>query len=282
MSTGDIQLKLEELPDQLSKLIVATIADHTVAFLRVESNASSEGSAYLIGSGVLVQAAEFRVILTAHHVMERVEPALLAGRLGILLGPTGQIPNLGRADIFCNKIARGTDERSGPDLALVMLAPGVAGSIAAKKRFYNLNLDQEGQMSATSPAIAEGVWVAQGFLDEKTVESEEDMYKSFFNFSALGRPDHTPKIDEFDYFEFTVSEAGQKNSPLEWGGMSGGGLWQVPLSNVNNELVPGRPKLSGMIFYQWFPGGKQPCSIRCHGRESVRDIAYRAIVNGGY
>ena len=66
--------------------------------------------------------------------------------------------------------------------------------------------------------------------------------------------------------------------PKSWGGMSGGGLWQVQLKRDMGTVRAISPYvLSGVLFYQW-PTTPEVCGVRAHGRKSVYDVAYRAIV----
>ena len=83
------------------------------------------------------------------------------------------------------------------------------------------------------PDIRDGFWLVHGFVDEKTIEErDKDGYalvKGFYNLSGAGMPDKVTVVGDHDYFDFPVSYGGRSVAPKSFGGMSGGGLWQVPL-----------------------------------------------------
>ena len=56
------------------------------------------------------------------------------------------------------------------------------------------------------------------------------MVKGFYNYSGAGGPDQQVMKGKHDYFDFPVSFGARPLAPQSFGGMSGGGLWQVPLS----------------------------------------------------
>jgi hypothetical protein len=100
--------------------------------------------------------------------------------------------------------------------------------------------------------------------------------KYFYNFTGLGCPETSQRIGDHDYFDFPVSYEARPVAPVSWGGMSGGGLWQVPLKQEGNSLRHLSPLLSGILFYQQ-PTSETECGVRAHGRRSVYEVAYRHI-----
>src|SRR3990172_9470784 len=243
------EVKIGDLPHELNEAILQAIAMYTVAFLRVESNGEIH-RADLLGSGVLVSTGNSRAILTAHHVVRELPRV---GRLGILLEPTRLPHTVDTRGLAFVEIARGADDAIGPDLGAVILAPPIVSAIAAKKNFYNLDLQCKRQLQSP-PELRDGAWFAQGFLEEGTLVTADPegqgLRKAFYHFSGVGGPDDSPQIGDYDYFEFPVSQAGRPAAPRRWGGMSGGGLWQVPLKREGGQLVHQKPTLSGVVFYQ--------------------------------
>jgi hypothetical protein len=165
-------------------------------------------------------------------------------------------------------------------LGAVVLAPPIASALAAKKTFYNLDRRRD-QMLHTPLDLNDGVWFVHGFVDERTVEEPaRDGYgliKGFYNLSGAGCPEPSVVIGEHDYFAFPVSYGRRSVAPKSFGGMSGGGLWQVPIGrNAQGELKHKLPLLSGVVFYQE-PTTEARCAVRCHGRLSVYRVAYDAL-----
>jgi hypothetical protein len=215
-------------------------------------------------------------ILTAHHVLD-VLPR--SGRLGLLLAQTNAPHTIDTQGIAFVKIGRGSTESLGPDLGALILAPNIASAVGARKTFYSLSRHREAMLQSP-PDLDAGVWFANGFLAEWSKVTYHPgrarATKWFYNFSAIGGPDPSPDRGRYDYFEFPVSHEGRREAPISWGGMSGGGLWQVPLKRQDGVLVPLPPLLSGTLFYQQ-PTTVTQCGVRAHGRRSLYDVAYEAV-----
>jgi hypothetical protein len=229
-----------------------------------------------LGSGVLVSVGQQRAILTADHVVHGLPTT---GRIGLFLGRTSQPHTIDTRGISAGKIARGAQDSVGPDLGAVILAPQIAGSIAAKKSFFNLDTRRDWLLN-NPPDLRDGVWFAQGFLEERTVvrpvHIEDGPTKYFYNFTGIGGSETSPRIGDHDYFEFPVRQTSRHEAPVSWGGMSGGGLWQVRLKREDGRLRHLSPILSGIMFYQ-HPTTPTECGVRGHGRHSVYEVAYGSI-----
>jgi hypothetical protein len=204
-----------------------------------------------------------------------------SGRFGIFLDRTNTPHTIDRSGVAPVPMPMGAKEHEGPDLGVVVLAPSIAGSIAAKKLFFNLDSHRE-QVLHSPRDLDEGVWCANGFLEEWGQVRENDdgqgSTQYFYNFSGFGGPTESAQVGNYDYFEFPVSYEARPQMPKSWGGMSGGGLWQVQLKRDEDSVKPMPPYvLSGVLFYQWSTTPEM-CGVRAHGRRSVYDVAYRAIV----
>jgi hypothetical protein len=273
----DEMVLVKDLPPTLVEDVFRALGFFTIAFLRVDETAD-DGLPDLLGSGVLVSVGTTRAILTAHHVAQRLPTS---GRITLFLGRTTQPHSVDAAGIVTVKVARGTCESVGPDLAVVLLAPQIAGAIAAKKSFYNLESRRD-KLLNDPPNLRDGAWFAQGFLAERTTVApdpvEPGFTKYFYNFTGVGGPDTCEQIADHDYFDFPVSHEARSEAPVSWGGMSGGGLWQVPIKKQPDGLTHLPPLLSGIMFYQQ-PTTETTCGVRGHGRRSIYEEAYRVIRN---
>jgi hypothetical protein len=273
-------LSVGELPEDVINAAVCALADYSIGFLRLESTPRGP-DAVLLGSGTLVSLGSKRAVLTAHHVLS-VLPR--TGRLGLVISTTLQHHTVDTQGLTYLEIARGTKDADGPDLGAVVLAPSIAGAIAAKKTFYNLDLRQD-QMLHSPPDVHDGFWLVNGFVDENTVvEPASDGYslvKGFYNVSGTGGPEEPIVAGDHDYFTFLVGYRERSVAPRSFGGMSGGGLWQVPLvRDARGRIEDTTPLLSGVVFYQ-VPTSDSCCGVKCHGRQSVYRVAYQAISDDG-
>lgn len=270
-------VKVTDLPASLMDGIVCDLAAYSIGFLRLQDTSQGQ-DAFLLGSGTLVEIGSTRAILTAHHVIQVLTQR---GRLGILLSPTLQPHTIDTQGVTYLKIARGDVDSTGPDLGAVLLAPHIAGAIAAKKIFYNLDLRRE-RLLHHPPDSRDGVWFVHGFLNEKTVRqpatNEDGPVTSFYSFSGAAPAEPVCQIGSHDYFTCPVSPTARPMAPSSFGGMSGGGLWQVELTRDDQgNLVHKTPLLSGVVFYQ--EATEAGCSVKCHGRTSLYRIAYDAIAH---
>lgn len=271
------EIKLGELPEAVIEAAAIEVANYSIGFLHVNNPPRSSQDVMLRGSGTLVSVGTTYAILTADHVIS-VLPR--NGRLGLILSPTVQQYTIDIQGIAYVRIARGKRESDGPDLGAVVLAPTIAAAIRAKKAVYSLDAHRD-QALLSPPHIHDGFWFVNGFVDEKTIEEKDKdgyaLVKGFYNLSGAGGPDNVTVAGNHDYFDFPVSYGGRSVAPKSFGGMSGGGLWQVPLKRESGgEIVHKSPILSGVVFYQE-PTTETQCGVKCHGRQSVYQVALEAI-----
>ena len=257
--------------------VVGEIHNYVVGFLRVED--TPHGSkAVLLGSGTLVRVLDKFAILTADHVLDGLPKK--TGRVGLILEKTRQTFTVDARGIEYIRIARGTVAAEGPDLGAIMLSAPIASSIRSIKSFYNLNSRRE-QTLAGPPDATVGVWAANGFIDEWTMESVphpgEERIVRFYNFTGYGQPQDRRVVGEHDYYSYPVSGGGRAIAPEYFNGVSGGGLWHVALgAEKDGTFVHRSLLLAGVVFYQ-VPTTDTECGLTCHGPMSVYRVAFDAI-----
>lgn len=245
----------------------------TVGFVRVKDDDGFRVP-YLLGSGVLVSAGSTKAILTARHVLDILPKT---GRLGIFLTPGSELETIDTGGIARVEFPRGAVLSSGPDLGAMILAPTIASLIGAKKTFFNLDRHRDTVLT-TPRGVHDGIWLAQGFLQEKTTTTRESDGVNFhmYNFSAIGGPDEIVQVGDHEYVDYPVSFEARGTTPKDWGGMSGGGLWQIPLRLNADEITDGRPLLAGVLFFQ-HPTSDTTAGVRGHAWRSIYSVAYDEI-----
>jgi hypothetical protein len=265
-----------ELPEAIGRAIWRNLADYSVGFVRVKEDPGGQ-DAVLLGSGTLVATGDTRAVLTAHHVVTELPRT---GRLGLVLSQTPQHETVDTEGLEYREIARGAVDSEGPDLAAVVLTPQIANSIAAKKTFYNLDLRRD-RLLQTLPDLSIGLWVVHGFVHEMTKVEQgvagNSMIKGFYSLSGATAPEPPVSVGDHDYFVCPVGHGGWSIAPKSFEGMSGGGLWQIPIcrdgqGNVTHQT----PLLSGVIFYQKLTEG-MTSAVKCHGRQSVYRVAHEKL-----
>lgn len=267
------RFQAENLPPLLVDKITKRLGLHTVLFIRVNTQ---EIYPEPMGCGVLVSAGNTRAILTAYHVVQAIDALPANERLGVLLEGTNQLQTIDRNGIQSLKIARGKNDLNGPDLGAFILAPIIAGSIASIKVFYILD-GRRDQLIDTPPDL-NGVWVALGYVGERTVVSPLPGGKggtvTFNGNSLFSCPEVVRELDGYDYWDYPLGPLSEQ-PPHSWKGLSGSGLWQIPLNSQGGSLGHDPPLLSGILFYEHKV--KSHWWIRCHGRQSIYEQAFKAI-----
>jgi len=268
-------VKVKDLPDALLGAVSARLSHYTIAFIRLTPSPAGD-EPQLIGSGVLVKAGGVHAILTAAHVLPLLPKS---GQVCILLEPTPQPHVVDRIGLTYREIAYSGGGYDGPDLAAVILAPSIAAALAAKKSFCNLDRWRDAA-AGVSDDLHDGVWAVQGWVNERThvIVNPETRERTtrFYNFTGFGGPDPAAALNGYDYFDFVYERQVPDCAPNSWGGVSGGGLWEIRLRRDGGSITEERAILAGIAFFQAEQNGT-PFSIRCHGIRSVYEKAYEAI-----
>jgi len=270
----------EDLPRFVFDEIKENIRNYTVGFYCAEKGVYPT----LLGSGVLVSVGNTRAILTACHVIEVMKEPREKRTLGLLFADRSESHAVDPSAIGLLKIARGTKNPDGPDLGAVVLAPhtSILSSMKANKVFFNLDKRRE-RMLQSPPRLRDGIWAAQGFVSQltnvKPAEGEGPAQVKMQAVTAFGCNDAVIRRGGYDYLDYFADPADSRPTPTppnSWGGMSGGGLWQILLNQGGDQVGHERPLLSGIMFYE-LPTGGRIQHIRCHGPKSLYEQVFKTI-----
>jgi hypothetical protein len=239
----------------------------------------------LIGSGTLVRVDDAFAILTAHHVAELIESDDVT-HLGVNIAaePHGFfLPIQTLQHVVVGRCAAGVNEELGPDLSLLRLLDLQAiGTIASKKSFYNLDVPSRAEFWSDFP-IDQMAWYLIGAPAERSRSQEQHGTGKHLLVAVhlIGEGTFKQRVTrgEFDFVTLRLL-AGSHNFPLNYGGVSGGGVWLLPLT-MDPDKGPSTisydpPLLAGVAFYQ-FGVDSGECNIVCHGPESVAVRARDAL-----
>ena len=153
------------------------------------------------------------------------------------------------------------------------------GRIAAHKSF--LNLTQQRATLGEHPAKTEkGLWAVTGMVAEFSglqcrpeVQAIEANVQARAFFSLIRE---THDRHGYDYLDASVMPA-LPSVPSTFGGVSGGGLWEVSLSMTRSGHIAwdGKRHFRGVAFWE-SPVADGRRVIRCHGPRSTLETAWKA------
>lgn len=282
---GMRQIHISELMS-LVETARADLADCTVGFVKaIRTSKPGDEETFegvLAGSGVLVTANGRHAILTADHVLKALPKT---GAVGLVL--------LSRLGLFDHQfllemdyvqkltVARGSDEASGPDLALLVLPQSDVGRLQSKKIFHNLN-KRKTKMLGEPGADKIGPWVMCGLIGEMTENTKPlPGMNTAIAFKGLCGPVVVSRVRQdgkFDYLSAEVNFGKDRGLPESYGGCSGSGLWRLVLGEKDGAFFVEDICLGGIAYYESAPHGDR-CFIECHGIRSIYENALDALAN---
>lgn len=270
-------IKLTDIPEEFLNSVTHEILNYSIGMVNVIENESTE-DALLIGSGTLINVGGIHGILTAEHVIDALPSH---GEIGFIISEKLHKFSLRTQALKKFTIAKAKNPAEGPDIGFLVLPDAILGQIKALKSFYNVE-KREG-IADNPPNTDLGVWCLCGFPEVLTRHEGPDKgfekVKGFMGFCGFGGVLHQYTLDNFDYFDFEVLYNENTQTPISFGGVSGGGLWQVIIAQKDNrELIPKEIILSGIPFYET-ERAEDRRQIKCHGRKSIYQIANEYIRN---
>ncbi|MEW6659941.1 MAG: hypothetical protein AB1424_14880 [Thermodesulfobacteriota bacterium] len=277
MLKQDKLFKITDLPKKLIDEISRLIFSYSTGLIEVTTNTSGKESANLIGSGTFVSFSNTFGILTAAHVVNLLKRPF---SLGLIISEHVHKYKIDSNYLEIIHLAKGEGESDGPDLAFIVIPSSELGTIRAKKSFHNLDIKRDLILN-NPPEFDRGIWAVCGVPNEKTIDHPPgikfDPLKGFLMLIGFGSIRRTYTAGEYDYCDFEVNYDSSPDIPQSFGGVSGGGLWQIPLRKSSEQTIePIEYILSGVAFYQTERTGLNR-SIKCHARNSIYDKAYSFI-----
>lgn len=250
MSKEEKIVRFQDLPKELQDDVINSIYNYTTCFITIKEKPYE--NALLAGSGTLTEIGGVRGILTADHVIESLPTT---GDIGFILH-RDTIPrnfSVNAESIQKIRIARGAQDESGPDLGFVILPIHVLDQFAATKSFYNISSRKHLASGSKYPNI--GFWSFCGYIDEFTKTDPPqrgyDIVKQFQGRLSLVSIKNNPKGTRPENIYIAIDYSIDEGMPNSFGGLSGGGLWQIVIAETQNqELTIKELNLLGVVFYE--------------------------------
>jgi hypothetical protein len=270
-----VGIPIRNIPQSVLNEVVLGLQQFLVVlfFLRPQN---SEPQVRFIGSGTLVEIQGTHHILTAAHVWHKTEGAR---QIGLVLAASRSRFMMPREAISVKLLWDHKHPEWGPDLALLQLTPSIVPTIAAQKSFLNLTY-QRTTLATHPPATEKGLWAVAGLVGELSKVQRHSAERTIIAtapvralFSAV---QETHQHGGYDYLDLSA-KLKLSDVPSSFGGLSGGGLWEVGLSMSKSGTISWdeRRHLRGVAFWQSrLSDGRRV--IRCHGPRSIFKRAWES------
>lgn len=268
----------KELHEKLINIgsIEQQIYDYTVALGRYIVN-GKRYHAELIGSGTLIQIAGKYGILTAQHVIPKL---IKSGTFLISIASYRHRFEVDRNHIDVIELQKPSKNAERPDLAFVLLLGHELTTIQAKKTFLSISYWKT-KLTDVTESLDNSLWTISGHPAAYTKSEEPSARaieaKCFRNVLGYTYVRRELIEGEFDYLETGICYKPGTNLPSHFGGVSGGGLWQIPITvSQNGEVYANDPILYGVAFRQ-MPIVNNNSKIICHGPDSIYRVLYDLV-----
>jgi len=170
----------------------------------------------------------------------------------------------------------------GPDLSFIVLPPAKVSEIKPYKQFFDLTFHREAMLN-NPPDPHTGIWFFCGIPDMDTREEESERgysrVKAYYVFCGAGIANRIYSRGDYDYVEMDIEYKEGSQTPMNFGGTSGGGLWFVPIKfESGKEPEASDHILVGVVFYQSALINNKRF-VKSHGIVNVYDMAYNVVVS---
>lgn len=269
------KILVRDLPEKLINKNLDKIRPYIVGLIAIQLGERGENIKFL-GSGTLITVNDKSCILTAGHILES-RSYDKADRIGLCILSGEHKYELDRQILISEHIWNKEDQSCGPDMGIVILPELGIGTLKARKDFWNIEFCKERVMDATREN--ESLWGICGVAEVLTTSRPDgriaDKILTFHHYLWYSGLERKWPFGKYDYLEMSVLYERQSDIPRNLGGLSGGGVWQIPLFETSDgEIDCGEPLLAGLAFYQT-QIIESKCYIRCHGKNSI----YNEIIN---
>jgi len=266
-----------DLPESFIQLAAHVLHSYSPALIKITFRPGSGDSGRLIGSGTFVSVGKCFGVLTVHHVARLINELC---EIGFTIVESLHRVTIDWRQLQVLHIAVPPVLGQGPDLAFIKIPWERALQISHYKHFYNLDFDREEMLSSPPPAHST-VWSVCGVPDELTLEGPPQggflQVPAFYGLCGMGGANRFYEEGGFDYIDSWVEYKGNDPRPSTFGGISGGGLWQVTYEgSPAGTISPRRYLLAGIPFAET-PIRDSRRSIIYHGTKSVYEAAHAVI-----
>jgi len=262
--------------------IARIVADYTVSFLKLEQR---NGTEHVVpaGSGTLIKFGQIYGVLTAGHVLKGLPDS---GDVAISLYPRNTA-KLQKQTITMNHATKlivgdGGANSNDLDIGFLRLTSPNIGNLNATNSFLNFSMGREKYIRADPPAKPY-FHAVLGAVGEWLTELNPNQPNTILlgNELLFGDGEIVREYEEknLDFYDFNISFGDGVQPPSSYGGVSGGGLWQISLwkDEARDKSPISDLTLLGLAYYQNVSSDGR-LFIKCHGQKCVYEILYEKML----
>lgn len=238
-----------------------------------------------LGSGVLVQTEVSFGVITAGHVCrlvrDEIHPERIIGCLPHSAMGTAGLEEV-RSDVpvrdlpLCGVEENYDPKGRTPDYGCLKIPPTAARDMMASWGTF-VNLTSGGPSRRQQQyRLERNAWVSGGYLAERSWE------RAAYHWHAIGGPEAVYERDGRRYLYIKVPGRLAAECPKGLGGMSGSGVWEIPIARRRSEeaMQIGAPILRGVTFWQRERSDDGSFGFYAHELESIADDVVRMLDGG--
>src|SRR5438552_13651800 len=199
-----------------------------------------------VGSGTFIKWGDQHGILTAHHVVHNPYDSRrrfnFTSNQKLALQVEEDRDHWFDIDLCacrCVDVGVPVSDEQGPDLSVIVFPSVGLGTPKAKKEFYDISVNRQAKLEKS--LLNTGAFVFAGCPQSKfevlSGPTSGDQRLISAHAGAFTLPDRRYEEAGFDFVELIVSYHSQSEALESFAGMSGGGVWRIPLFKHENEPV---------------------------------------------
>ena len=275
-----------QIPRALIDIALEQIRHYVVGLVGLVSDDPKE-EPKLLGSGTLIRCSEKIGILTTHHLINEKNNKDFKDSpiIGFVYSEKPKRPTIRKDHLKILELGKPSTpnkySEEGPDLAVILLPEQETAWITASQSYWVISENRLQHPSVTYNNDSSIVFLT-GFPDILTSglgpQSQFSKTIRYTCSSFYGPIERESSDDIYDYLEVCVEYGNSGDIPSTFRGLSGGGVWKLPLwYDENNKQVKAKdPVLYGVAFYESVVEENRR-HIKCHGPQSIYKNVYNAL-----
>jgi len=264
MRLEDVNKDIPKVPTETYIQASQFIQKHTLSLLKGSRSPNTPEQTAVVGTGSLIWIRDKYFLLTAGHVWAAFdgEAAIFISRIDSITHSSYLLKDALTPTTF---VELGEETPWSPDLVLLEIPKPMATELETRHSFFAIALEK--------PEPAELQWqpdyIAMGTPGMLSEVEPDALY-----FEVRGFFCHPIEYEEQDDVDFVVirphqEELSDLKKVTDFGGMSGGGFWEVLYFTTEDGKIDFNLRFLGVVFWQ------DDGLLRCQGRKAIGSVVNR-------